>query len=225
MTIESSRLEKALSVVLTACTLVAVVILVEGRFRRASRQDGGSRVEKLKNWSSTIERVGAPITPLGAIVKVAVFTDFECPYCRALDSALLAMESLHPGRMERQVIHFPLRGHSFARRAAAAFECASAQGMARRMHDHLYRVQPAFDQLDWSALGAAIELRNPEAFDMCMADSSRSARIDSGVKLARELKLSGTPVVVVNDWLFDPASAESVERAVTAVMAGRSPKP
>jgi protein-disulfide isomerase len=60
----------------------------------------------------------------GSKVALTVFTDFECPFCRRLDSLLVDYRGKNPGEISLQIIHLPLSMHLNALPAAQAFECA-----------------------------------------------------------------------------------------------------
>jgi protein-disulfide isomerase len=64
---------------------------------------------------------------------VLVYTDFECPFCAALQAAL------HGRERSLAVRHFPVRSsHPRAWAAACAAEAAAAQGRFWEMHDALF---------------------------------------------------------------------------------------
>jgi protein-disulfide isomerase len=83
----------------------------------------------------------SPIPPVGDDDRVRghggplliVYTDFECPYCAALEARLRG------ARVRTAVRHFPVRSaHPRAWPAACAAEAAALQGRFWEMHDALF---------------------------------------------------------------------------------------
>lgn len=88
-----------------------------------------------------------------APITVIEFSDFQCPACAthnntvqpAIDQALIEQ-----GKVRWVFKHFPVREHALAPLAAAAVECAAAQGAFWPMHDRLFA-----DQTQWATHKAA----------------------------------------------------------------------
>jgi protein-disulfide isomerase len=218
-----SLYERILAGILTAATLVVVALLIEGRLNNESR-DPSPRAEHLAQWETQMADALVPLGDTARPVKVVVFTDFQCPFCANLDSTLRRIENQHSGRIARLIVHFPLPGHEFAVDAAMAFECANGQHFGREMHDLLYEEQPRFGGSSWELLASKVGIKDTMLFGACLRDRRHLSRINAGEALGRDLAIRGTPVVVVNGWLFDPSFPESVDRAINAVLDGRSPK-
>jgi protein-disulfide isomerase len=169
-------------------------------------------------------RAAVGVDLLDSGVQIAVFTDYQCPFCRRLDSVLNVLSQQHRGKLSRSVIHFPLSEHPHARRAAQAMECASVQGRGREVHGQLYANQNRIGDLASSQLAAAAAIPDSDGFAACVAADSTFSRIDAGLALGDRLKVSGTPVALVNGWLLDPATPSSVAAAVEALINGKTPK-
>lgn len=217
-----TKLETMLGVVLTVATAAVAVVVVEQRFFPYSRRDGETRIEKLSDWEDRARNVRASINGVGGSVQVDIFTDFECPFCRRLDSVLRVFDSANPGKLALSVIHFPLPMHANARKAAIAFECAARLGHAREMSAGLFEARN-LSTVDYDSLSQAKGLSNFSAFSSCIADSSRVMdKINSGFALANQLELRSTPTVVVDGALIDPATPSAVIRAIEKSLDGRS---
>lgn len=218
-----SLFERIISTTLTVATVVAVGLLIEARLSNSAPVPQ-ARAEFFADWQ---ERMAGALVPLGDTarpVKVAVFTDFQCPFCANLDTTLTRVERQHPGQVARFVVHFPGLGHAHARDAAMAFECANAQRRGIEMHTVLYRQQARIGETSWYQLGLDAGVEDTTTFGACLKDRPFASRITAGEALGRELGIRGTPVVVINGWLFDPSFPEAVERAIQYVLEGRSPK-
>jgi protein-disulfide isomerase len=218
-----TRIERVLSAALTLATVVVAGVLVEGRLNPKGPPGPHRRVEFITDWRSLLQSAAVTLGDTVGAVEVAVFTDFECPFCRNMDSLLTELEARLPGKVTRSVIHFPLPSHQHAFAASVAFECAAQQGRAYEMHRVLYREQASIGKRSLSEFGAAAGLADSQRFEECLARKDPSPRIQAGLSLGRRLAISGTPVVMVNGWLIDPAFPSTIEGAVQAVLRGKSP--
>lgn len=219
----TSMLERLSSALLTVAAVVAATVLVMDRISPPKR-DTGRRLEYVKDWQMQTESLGVLLDDSSRAVKVVVFTDFQCPFCRRMDSTLTALVQRHPEKVARLVVHFPIPAHQFAMASARAFECAASQGRALEMHEALYTAQEKFADSAWPDFAKAAGVPDSVAFDACRKSPAPS-RINRGIEFGQRLAISGTPTVLVNGWLIDPAFPESVERAVEAALSGRAPKP
>ena len=218
---EPSKLDRIVSVSLTVATFVVVALLLERRFTPSGKSK--ERVVYVKDWRDRLVVAGRAIGDPGGIVTVAVFTDFECPYCRRMDSTLAVLVARFPGKVSQVVMHLPLSQHRYARPAAVAFECALRVGHAEQMHRALYGSQDSLGKLSWAQYGARAGIRDTTAFAGCIAADSQPSMVVAGQQQARALKVSSTPTVLVNGWMFDPSLPEDIERAVAAAVQGKSP--
>jgi uncharacterized membrane protein/thiol-disulfide isomerase/thioredoxin len=102
---------------LIALGLVAVARLSFGLFERPRTLD---HVDYSLGHRLGEERPGA--------LKVLVFFDFQCPYCRALFPLFQQLVRDNPNKVVVYYRDFPLAYHGFARTAAAAAQAAGEQG-------------------------------------------------------------------------------------------------
>lgn len=215
-----SRLDRFLSIVLTLATVTVAAVVVESRLRSAPPSAPRTKVRVIEGWSSTAAKAQVWLSDSTRQVAVSIFTDFECPFCRMMDSVVAELEARHPEAISRSLIHFPLANHRFAMPAARAFECASEVGRGREMQSVLMNRQHGFGLQAWHVFAREAGVRDSVAFESCMANESPPARIAAGTSLAARLKLSGTPAVVINGRLYDPAYIpdvlEALEEAISA---------
>lgn len=221
----AAALDRVMSWVLTGATVVAAGVLVTNRFAPPTPAMTKARLEFITNWESEIAGSATYLGDSAGQVRVAVFTDFQCPFCRHLDSALSKMEAEHQGKLVRAVLNFPLAGHEQAKPAAIAFECAGAQGRAAEMDDALFAGQAALGIVPWSEYATRAGVPDLGRFNDCLAGASEAnRRVEAGLALGSRLGVSGTPAAIVNGWLIDPALPSSVETAMRAVLSGKSPE-
>jgi protein-disulfide isomerase len=109
-----------------------------------------------------------------APVVVIEISDFQCPFCRrhALETQpALDDQYVDTGRVMWVFKHLPLQIHPQAPAAAAAAECAGAQGAFWEMHDLLFETveEWAVDPPDTALTGLAAQLGLDEAeFASCV---------------------------------------------------------
>lgn len=146
---------------------------------------------------------GAPM----ARVTVAIFSDFECPYCgRAhpiLEEALREFE----GDVRMVFFHYPLAAHPHAAAAARAAVAAERQGRFWEMHDVLFdhQLQLTDDDLERYATEIGLDL---ERFHADLASPETQARVDGDRDIGRDVNIEGTPTLFINGRRFsEPPSA------------------
>jgi predicted DsbA family dithiol-disulfide isomerase len=130
------------------------------------------------------------------VVTIVEFSDFECPFCKQVQSVLRqTLESY--GRTVRLVFkHLPLEGHRNSLPAARAAYCAAEQDRFWQFHDAVFAAgnlsPPVFEQIA-SDLG----LGSPK-FQECVASEQSRAAVIKDIEAARLLRIESTPSFVVN---------------------------
>jgi len=138
--------------------------------------------------------------PADALVTVAVFSDFQCPYCARLGPTL---HELFENEKDIRVVsmQLPIPSHPRAREAALAALAAERQGKYWEMHDKLFASQGELRTADFSAFAQELGL-DVEQFEADLSDPQTKAmldaKIDADVALARTLGIRSTPTTFVN---------------------------
>lgn len=140
--------------------------------------------------------------PREAFATVVVFSDFECPGCRALSRRLDKILEAYKADDVRFVFkNFPLRQHEHARMAAEIGQGVFAtKGAAAffRYHDLVFgRPSPAMDRdtlLGWAKDAGA----DPKQIEKGLDAHTWSTKIDRDLALGRKLDIAGTPTIYVN---------------------------
>ena len=133
----------------------------------------------------------------GAPFEVVVYSDFQCPYCRAAAMAFNAFLEKNPTQLHLYFKHFPLRQHPFAEKAAAAAEAARLQGKFWQMHDLIFNNQTSLSDESFMEYAGMLGL-DVERFHKDMRSDAVAARIASDRAEGEALGLDGTPFLVVN---------------------------
>jgi protein-disulfide isomerase len=137
------------------------------------------------------------------IVTIVEFSDFECPFCKQVQSALKQVVETY-GRDVRLVFkHLPLEGHRNSLPAARAVYCAAEQERFWQFHDALFTAgnlsPPVFEQIA-SDLGLGLP-----KFQECVASERSRAAVVKDLEAARRLHIDSTPSFVVNGKVINGA--------------------
>lgn len=139
-------------------------------------------------------------TDEAALVKVFVFSDFQCPVCRRAVEPLKKLVRAHP---EVQVVfkQHPLAMHARAMPAARAAMAAFTLGKFWEMHDRLFDAQGQLDDATFEAHAQAIGF-DLAAFKAALGEDpvngAIAKRIAYDTAQADALELGGTPAFVIN---------------------------
>jgi protein-disulfide isomerase len=135
--------------------------------------------------------------PRKALVTVAVFSDFQCPFCSRVEPTLSQIEKAYPGKVRIVWKHQPLAFHPNALPAAKASEAARAQGKFWDMHDRLFANQASLADATYERLASELHL-DVARFQKDASSPATAGRIAADQKLAESVGASGTPTLFVN---------------------------
>jgi|GEM_PF-2446614 len=157
----------------------------------------------------TVVAADAVSTPaLGAahpLVIVTLFTDYQCVNCRRMHDIAARLLDRWPDEVQVQFRQLPLQMHPLARPAAVAALAAHRQGHFWCMNSALVRSRASWTNLGSEAFAA---FAHDELVPYCKLDGARFmddladprlvAKVDADDALARDLKVRGTPTVLVD---------------------------
>ena len=200
---------------LTKSTLAATLVLTLAAC--GSDASDGSTVLKVPVGNSPVDG------PADAWVTIVTFSDFQCPYCGAVQPTLATVLPEFGGDVRLVFKHFPLSMHGRARPAAVAATCAHAQGRFWEFHDLVFGEQAAlFGGSDFEAALASVASRaglDVTAWQACRSDQAPDAIVSADMDLGARLGIQGTPTFVVNGAAIVGAMPASTFR--TAIEAAR----
>jgi len=167
-------------------------------------------------------RIAAERRPGGAVV-LTVFSDFECPFCRAMVPALRAVRARYGERVEIAFRHFPLDSHPRAFDAARGAVCASRQGRFWEFHDALFAAsEVTAATIRQAASKAGAEL---PAWSECIASETSALAVLADREAGRQLGVDATPTLVLNGRVLRgatdlPALEEAIQRELQLTQPG-----
>ena len=143
------------------------------------------------------------IGPADAPVTMVEFADFECPHCARVYPKVEAAVHRHEGQVRLVYKYFPLAGHTWARPAAIASECARMQNP-----DAFWDFAGAFyrDQgsIDAANIGDRIDaLAREDKLDSkllhaCLLAKAADERVDQDVQDGDAVHVAQTPTLFIN---------------------------
>jgi protein-disulfide isomerase len=136
---------------------------------------------------------GNPAAP----VKLVVFTDFECPYCKSSEGTLAKIRQQYGDRLAIYFRNYPLPNHLYAKPSAIAAVCAAEQGKYAAYHDLLFAHQDELAHADY-ALWSEMAGLDRAKFEACRASDEPWHRVEKDIAAGVAAGVAGTPSFFVN---------------------------
>lgn len=174
-----------------------------------------------KPTSSSSKLLTPPVSYAGAVVKdqglgsptapvvLAVYSDFQCPFCGQFvrqQFASLKSEFVDKGilRIEAHDIDIVGRGSpNESVELATGARCAAAQGKYWTFHDYVFWNQLTENTggytSDYIASIASASQLDMTAWNECVAGATARAAVNAETAAARQLGVSSTPSIALND--------------------------
>lgn len=180
--------------------------------------------------STTATDSSIKLGPADAPVKVVVYEDFLCPYCRQLEAStrdfLLENAALGKVQVEYRPVNILTRWTYSARamNTWAAVLKHAGPAAAVKLHNLLFDKQPyeqsSDDTSDADLMDLVKQAGGDNAEVVAAVKSQDTAFFAESAKAATEIGLTGTPTVLINGDKLDGISIEdmiaTIERRVTA---------
>ncbi len=151
-----------------------------------------------------VNKEDATFGQANAKVKVIVYSDFQCPYCKIFYKTLRGVMKEYKSKVLFVFKELPLNIHPQANNAALASECALKQGKFWEYADNLYAKQSQWANTKGTAsfkhYAGNLKL-NVQQFNQCLNDKTGQAIINANQKEAAEFGISGTPTIFINKHL------------------------
>jgi predicted DsbA family dithiol-disulfide isomerase len=138
-----------------------------------------------------------------AAVTIVEFSDFECPYCNAVQRTLKQVLESYRDEVRLVFKHLPLEGHRNSLPAARAAYCAGEQDRFWQFHDALFgakELSPAVFTQIANELGLGVP-----KFQDCLNSEQSRAPIVKDLETARLFSIESTPSFIINGKLVQGA--------------------
>jgi protein-disulfide isomerase len=144
-----------------------------------------------------------------AKVMIVEFSDFQCPYCQAVEATLKSVLAKHQDQVALAFRDFPLKQiHPFALGAAEASRCAGEQGKYWEYHDLLFGDQNHLDHNGLVEKAKNLKL-DEKQFDSCITSEKYKAQIEQDAQDGGRVGVSGTPGFFINGIFLNGALPEA----------------
>lgn len=136
-----------------------------------------------------------------APIKMVIFSDFECPACKALSELVPQLVSRYNGKIDIQYFYYPLDNscnpsmerplHQYACKAAFAASCMPTKDFAK-VHDEIFQNQEKFEA------GFVDQYIKSNKLETCVADPKTKEKVVALIKAADPFNIRSTPSYLIN---------------------------
>jgi protein-disulfide isomerase len=184
-------------------------------------------LEKLRGASSILIKLSPPVRAISVqdgdspaigssnpTVTIVEFSDFQCPFCAAVQPTLKQVLQEYAGAVKLVFKHLPLDIHRNATSAARAAYCAGKQERFWQYHDALFTTKD-FSTQSYNQVAKAQGL-NLQTFQSCLNSVDSLNAVTADIETARRLKIESTPSFIINDRVVSGAiSFGEFEKIIT----------
>jgi protein-disulfide isomerase len=167
------------------------------------------------SFTATVDVTGAPfIGKENAPVTLALFSDFQCPYCSKIQPELDQILEKNPDTVKIAFKNLPLTNiHNMAETAALAGLAAHNQGKFWQMHDALFAMNSQLTKEKILAAAKEIGL-DMDKFNGDLNSEATKQRLIKDVMDARNAEVSGTPTLFVNGRRVNDRSPAALQKLI-----------
>ena len=141
---------------------------------------------------------GSPfLGPENAPVTIAVFDDYECPYCARMEAVFSQLLAKYPKDLKLVIKQYPLRNHPNARQAAIAALAAHKQGKFWEFHSQLLAHHTELSDQKLDEIAASFDLDMAE-YKKDLLSQEVLSMIVRDLREGQKIGVSGTPTLFLN---------------------------
>jgi predicted DsbA family dithiol-disulfide isomerase len=165
-----------------------------------------------------INTTGSPSRgPENAPVTIALFTDFECPYCSKVEPIMAQVLERNPNSVKVVLKNLPLQFHKFAEPAARAALAAEKQGKFWEFHDNLFAAEKLSDKvIEDVAIKLNLDL---EQWKKDRESQEITQKLNTDIQDAQKAGVTGTPTIFINGRLLKDRSLQGFQRIIDEELA------
>jgi len=225
---------------MTAGAIVVGAVII-GFVVMSSNKGGGSAttIQAPLAFTPTAQADGTALGPKNALVTVDIWSDFQCPACKAFASSTLidVTKKYVPTGQVRFVDHSiwfigETAGNQDSLNAGAAAECAGQQNQYWPYHDYLFANQGT-ENGGWvtrsllDGIAAKVGL-DATKFASCYDGGTQQTVIKDNTALAQKVPVKGTPTIQINGVAIDSQyvpTADQLSAAIDKALAAAGASP
>jgi protein-disulfide isomerase len=139
----------------------------------------------------------------GAPVRIELFSDFECPGCKAFHETLLPViirDYVVPGKAYIFNHEFPLQMHHYSREAANLATAAATIGKYQQVADVLFQNQTSWGATGkvWDTVATVLTPAEQKKVQSLAKDPAILAQVEQDVEAGKAQKIPQTPTIVLS---------------------------
>ena len=186
----------------------AIIESVQAYQQEQQQQRQASQQEILQQFKNNPQEQIGDSPTLGSTAQKIVlfeFSDFQCPFCAQAKENLKEFMDKHQDRVTLVFKHLPLtRIHPQAIPAAKAAWAAQQQEKFWEYHDALFEQQNRLGEELYLEIANNLDL-DIDKFNSDRQSEAATTSIETDVKLAQKIGVSGTPFFIMNGETFSGA--------------------
>ena len=142
--------------------------------------------------------LGSPSAP----IRIEVFSDFECPACKALHEQILPLvfkDYAIPGKVYLVSREYPLAMHQFSREAANYATAAARLGKYQDVADALFKNQLVWEVNGkvWDTVAGVLTPAEAKKVQLLAKDPSVLSEVQRDVDAGKAAGINQTPTMIV----------------------------
>lgn len=153
--------------------------------------------------------------PADAAVTIAVFDDYQWPYCARLEPLFQQVLDKYPDNVKLVVKHFPLPNHKYAHKAATAALAANVQGKFWEFHSKLFKNYKVINDAKIQDIAKELGL-DMEKFAKDMQSPTIKSLIARDLSNGRQIGVRGTPTIFINGKSLRNRSLPGIYQVIEA---------
>ncbi|MBA2404471.1 MAG: thioredoxin domain-containing protein [Bdellovibrionales bacterium] len=135
-----------------------------------------------------------------APIRITVFSDFECPFCKVVAEQMPELVRRYPGKINIQYFFYPLdnkcnsnvKGRFHENACDAAYLAACDEKKFAEVHDAIFAGQ------DKLKSGALLDVANKFNLKNCLEDAGNKAKVITAINGAIQYNIKSTPTIILN---------------------------
>ena len=144
--------------------------------------------------------------PKDAKVTIVEFSDFQCSFCRRVESTLEKVKEVYGDRVRFVFRDFPLSFHPQAQKAAEAGGCAHDQGKFWQLSKLLFENQQALSVGDIKNYASQAGL-DVARFSQCLDSDKYREEVLADMRAGQAVGVTGTPAFFINGRMLSGAAS------------------
>ncbi len=137
-------------------------------------------------------------------VFVLEYSDFQCPFCKRVQSTLKNLRKAYGDDVQFGYRHFPLPFHKEAKVLAQAVECARDQNKFWELQELFYDNSNTVSESEIMKMVRLAGVKDIPAFELCWRKGKYDQRIQNDIREGVALGIQGTPTFILG--AYDPES-------------------